>query len=31
MKLIGSTTDDEYKSAGFLEVFQMIKTLIRRW
>lgn len=28
---VGSTSDDEYKSAGFLEVFKMIGSLIKRW
>ena len=28
---VGSTSDEEYKSAGFLEVFKMVGTLIKRW
>lgn len=28
---VGETSDNEYKQAGFLEVFKMIGTLIRRW
>lgn len=27
----GETTDDEYRKAGFLEVFKMVATLVRRW
>jgi hypothetical protein len=27
----GNTSDEEYRKAGFLEVFKMISTLIRRW
>ena len=27
----GETSDDEYKKAGFFEVFKMIGSLIRRW
>lgn len=29
--LAGETSDDEFRKAGFLEVFKMIGTLIRRW
>ena len=29
--LIGETSDQEYKSAGFFEVFKMIKSLVKRW
>mmetsp|Transcript_26847 Transcript_26847/g.25706 ORF Transcript_26847/g.25706 Transcript_26847/m.25706 type:complete len:274 (+) Transcript_26847:199-1020(+) len=29
--LIGETSEDEYKSAGFFEVFKMIKSLVKRW
>jgi hypothetical protein len=29
--LIGETSDKEYKTAGFLEVFKMIGTLMKRW
>lgn len=28
---IGETSEDEYRKAGFLEVFKMVSTLIRRW
>jgi len=28
---VGSTSDEEYKSAGFFEVFKMVGTLIKRW
>lgn len=28
---VGSTSDKEYKDAGFLEVFKMVGTLMRRW
>jgi len=31
ISLVGATSDDETKSAGALEVFKMIGTLIRRW
>jgi len=31
VKAFGSTSDDEYKSAGFFEVFKMVGTLIKRW
>jgi hypothetical protein len=27
----GETSDGEYKKAGFLEVFKMVGTLVRRW
>ena len=29
--LIGETSENEYKSAGFFEVFKMIKSLVKRW
>ena len=29
--LVGETSDQEYKSAGLLEVFKMVTTLLRRW
>lgn len=29
--LVGETSDKEYKTAGFLEVFKMIGTLMKRW
>jgi hypothetical protein len=28
---VGSTSDKEYKDAGFFEVFKMVGTLVRRW
>lgn len=31
LSLIGVTSDDETKSAGFLEVFKMVGSLIKRW
>ena len=31
ISLIGETSEDEYKSAGFFEVFKMIKSLVKRW
>ncbi len=31
MQTVGSTSDEEYRQAGFFEVFKMIGTLIRRW
>jgi hypothetical protein len=31
VSLIGSTSDEEYREAGFFEVFKMIGTLVRRW
>jgi hypothetical protein len=31
ISLVGSTSDEEYKEAGFFEVFKMIGTLVRRW
>ena len=31
ISLIGETSDQEYKSAGFFEVFKMIKSLVKRW
>lgn len=31
ISLIGETSEEEYKSAGFFEVFKMIKTLVKRW
>lgn len=31
IKAFGNTSDDEYKSAGFMEVFKMVGTLIKRW
>ena len=27
----GSSSDDEYKDAGFMEVFRMVGTLVKRW
>ena len=29
--LVGETSDKEYKTAGFLEVFKMVGTLMKRW
>jgi Protein of unknown function (DUF3054) len=31
ISLIGETSENEFKSAGFFEVFKMIKTLVKRW
>ena len=31
ISLIGETSEKEYKSAGFFEVFKMIKSLVKRW
>ena len=31
ISLVGSTSDDETKDAGFLEVFKMVGSLIKRW
>lgn len=28
---VGETTDEQYRKAGFLEVFKMVSTLVRRW
>jgi hypothetical protein len=27
----GNTSDDEYRSAGFFEVFKMVGSLVKRW
>ncbi len=31
ISLVGGTSDEEYRQSGFLEVFKMIGTLIKRW
>lgn len=31
ISLIGETSENEFKSAGFFEVFKMIRTLVKRW
>ena len=31
IKVFGNTSDDEYRSAGFMEIFKMVGSLIKRW